>query len=100
MQMQVFTTLKSQFELAQIEEVEKNFSNFTISISHTTRKPRPNEIDGKDYKFVTVQEFNTLVKENSFFEHARIFDNYYMFANIHTLLFFFPIPYLSVLIPI
>ena len=37
--------------------------NFKISISHTTRKPRPNEINGKDYYFVTEQEFNTLIKE-------------------------------------
>ena len=52
-------------------------TNFAISISHTTRKPRPNEINGKDYQFVSVQEFNTLVKGNNFFEYANIFDNYY-----------------------
>ena len=52
-------------------------TNFTISISHTTRKPRPNEINGKDYHFVSNEEFNTLVKKNNFFEHASIFDNYY-----------------------
>ena len=40
--------------------------DFHISISHTTRKPRPNEINGKDYKFVSPQEFNTLIKENNF----------------------------------
>ena len=59
------------------KKIVENNKNFTISISHTTRKPRPNEINGKDYKFVSVQEFNTLVKENNFFEHANIFDNYY-----------------------
>ena len=58
-------------------KIAENNKNFTISISHTTRKPRPNEINGKDYKFVSVQEFNTLVKENNFFEYANIFDNYY-----------------------
>jgi len=52
-------------------------TNFTISISHTTRKARPNEINGKDYHFVSTEEFNTLVKKNDFFEHASIFDNYY-----------------------
>ena len=52
-------------------------TNFSISISYTTRKPRPNEINGKDYHFVTEQEFNTLVRENSFFEYANIFDNRY-----------------------
>jgi len=52
-------------------------TNFKISISHTTRKPRPNEINGKDYYFVSSQEFNDLTKRNNFFEHANIFDNYY-----------------------
>ena len=55
---------------------EKN-TNFTISISHTTRKPRPNEINGKDYFFVSSKEFEDLVKENNFFEYANIFDNCY-----------------------
>ena len=58
-------------------KIAENNKNFTISISHTTRKPRPNEINGRDYRFVSVQEFNTLVKENNFFEYASIFDNYY-----------------------
>ena len=59
------------------KKIVENNKNFTISISHTTRKPRPNEINGKDYKFVSMQEFNTLVKENNFFEYANIFDNFY-----------------------
>ena len=50
---------------------------FIISISHTTRKPRLHEINGKDYHFVNKEEFNSLVKKNSFFEHANIFDNQY-----------------------
>ncbi len=58
-------------------KLAKNNTNFTISISHTTRKPRPYEIHGKDYHFVSIEEFNTLVKKNNFFEHASIFDNYY-----------------------
>ena len=59
------------------KKIAENNKNFTISISHSTRKPRPNEINGRDYKFVSVQEFNTLVKENNFFEYASIFGNYY-----------------------
>ena len=59
------------------KKIAENNKNFTISISHTTRKPRPNEINGRDYKFVSEQEFNTLVKENNFFEYANIFGNYY-----------------------
>ena len=51
--------------------------NFSISISHTTRRPRPNEINGKDYYFVSRQEFEDLIKGNNFFEHANNFDNQY-----------------------
>ena len=59
------------------KKLASNNSNFKISISHTTRKPRPNEINGKDYYFVNKEEFNSLIKNNDFFEHAKIFDNYY-----------------------
>ena len=55
---------------------EKN-SNFSISISHTTRTPRPTEIDGKDYHFVSKEKFNLLIKNNNFYEYAKIFNNYY-----------------------
>ena len=59
------------------KKIAENNSQFTISISHTTRKPRSNEINGKDYYFVSKEEFNSLVKKNSFFEYANIFDNCY-----------------------
>ena len=59
------------------KKIAENNKNFTISISHTTRKPRPNEINGKDYQFVSVQEFNNLIKGDNFFEYATIFNNYY-----------------------
>ena len=59
------------------KKIAESNSNFTISISYTTRKARPNEINGKDYHFVTTEKFNSLVKENNFFEYANIFDNYY-----------------------
>jgi len=52
-------------------------NNFSISISHTTRKPRPNEIDGKDYFFVTNQEFERLIKNDELLEHAKVFNNFY-----------------------
>ena len=56
--------------------VENNI-NFVISISYTTRKPRPNEINGKDYYFVSKEEFENLLKKDNFFEYANIFDNCY-----------------------
>ncbi len=54
---------------------EKN--NFFISISHTTRKPRPSEIDGRDYFFVSDKEFKRLIKNNEFLEYAKVFKNFY-----------------------
>ena len=59
------------------KKLAKKNLNFEISISHTTRKPRPNEVDGKDYYFIKKDDFNMLIKSNDFFEHAKIFDNYY-----------------------
>jgi len=59
------------------KKIATNNNNFIISISHTTRKPRPNEINGQDYYFVANEKFNLLAKENSFFEYAKIFENYY-----------------------
>ena len=51
--------------------------NFTVSISHTTRPPRTNEINGKDYIFVDKDDFNQLIKNNQFLEHAEVFKNFY-----------------------
>ena len=59
------------------KKLQDNFPNFKISVSHTTRPPRTNEISGKDYHFVTHEEFEKLINENKFYEHARIFGNYY-----------------------
>jgi len=59
------------------KKIAENNTNFIISVSHTTRKPRSNEVNGKDYYFIKEEEFNSLIKKNSFFEHAKIFDNLY-----------------------
>ena len=52
-------------------------NNFEISVSHTTRKPRPNEVSGKDYYFVNDQEFKRLIQNEEFLEYAKVFNNYY-----------------------
>ena len=51
--------------------------NYKISISHTTRKPRINEKDGRDYFFVNNIKFKKLIKNHKFLEHAKVFENYY-----------------------
>jgi guanylate kinase len=48
-----------------------------VSISHTTRKPRPHEVHGREYYFVSPREFSDLVAHGAFLEHAQVFDNDY-----------------------
>ncbi len=50
---------------------------YKISISHTTRKPRANEKNGRDYFFVNKKKFQKLIKNNKFLEYAKVFKNYY-----------------------
>ena len=52
-------------------------SHLVLSISHTTRPPRPGEIDGRHYHFVTEEQFEQMVRNGDFMEHARVFDHYY-----------------------
>jgi len=52
-------------------------TNFEISISHTTRKPRPNEIPDKDYYFTSDEKYQRLIKNEEFLEYAKVFDNLY-----------------------
>ena len=52
-------------------------NNFDVSISHTTRQPRPNEVQNKDYYFVNDYEFTRLIKNQEFLEYAKVFNNYY-----------------------
>ena len=59
-----------------VKKISRN-RNFSISISHTTRSPRPNEKNGKDYYFVSKKNFKKLIKNGEFLEHACVFDNYY-----------------------
>ena len=59
-----------------VKKISK-LNNFVVSISHTTRSPRTNEVNGKDYFFVSKKDFNGLVKNNKFLEYAEVFNNFY-----------------------
>ena len=59
------------------KKIQQKYQSFKISVSHTTRKPRPNEIDGVDYYFISKKEFQKLIDGKKFYEYAKIFDNYY-----------------------
>ena len=67
----------AQVKLQLQKKLSQKYPNLKISVSHTTRKPRPNEIDGVDYHFVSKNEFEKLINKNTFYEYATIFDNYY-----------------------
>ena len=54
-----------------------SLDNFEISISHTTRQPRPSETSNKDYFFVNEVEFKRLIKNEEFLEYAKVFNNFY-----------------------
>ena len=59
------------------KKIQQKYQKFKISVSHTTRKPRSNEVNGVDYHFVTHKEFKELINNNEFYEYAKIFENYY-----------------------
>ena len=70
---------KSSLISALLSDENKQTLNRTmqVSVSHTTRAPRPGEIDGVHYHFVSVEQFKALIAENAFYEYAQVFDNYY-----------------------
>ena len=59
-----------------VKLLSKN-KDFHISISHTTRKPRVNEIQDEDYHFINNDEFKDLIKKNEFLEYAEVFNHFY-----------------------
>jgi guanylate kinase len=59
------------------KKLQAEFPELCFSVSHTTRKPRANEVDGRDYHFVDRAQFEALVKKNSFLEWAEVHGNLY-----------------------
>ena len=66
----IFSSPSGAGKTTLVKLVEKK-ENFFISVSHTTRKPRSNEVHGKDYYFVSDNEFKELIKKEEFLEHAK-----------------------------
>lgn len=52
-------------------------NDMSMSVSATTRKPRPGEVEGHDYYFVSKEKFSEMIDSEDFLEHAKVFDNYY-----------------------
>jgi guanylate kinase len=60
-----------------VKAVLERDPSLRVSVSHTTRKQREKEVPGRDYNFVTVEEFKRLIAAGEFLEHAQVFDNFY-----------------------
>ena len=60
-----------------VEALIKKTTNLCVSVSHTTRPSRPDEVNGINYYFISIEEFEEMIKDNAFVEHAIVFDNYY-----------------------
>ena len=59
------------------KKIQQKYQNFKISVSHTTRISRSNEVEGIDYFFINHKEFEKKINNEDFYECAKIFDNYY-----------------------
>ena len=60
-----------------VKSLIETTSSVVVSISHTTRRPRPGERDGEHYHFVTLAAFEAMIAQGEFLEYAQVFDNYY-----------------------
>jgi guanylate kinase len=60
-----------------MKELTSKYDNYALSVSATTRNPRPGEVNGREYFFVTNEEFEKLINENGLIEHAGYVDHYY-----------------------
>jgi len=60
-----------------VHELINRYSNIAVSVSHTTRDQRPGEQDGVNYNFVNEEQFQQLINQGDFLEHAQVFGNYY-----------------------
>lgn len=60
-----------------VKQLISDLEHLTVSVSHTTRKMRAGEFQGKDYFFSTVADFKKMISEGDFLEYAQVFDNFY-----------------------
>ncbi|PNP98296.1 guanylate kinase [Moraxella sp. RCAD0137] len=73
----IITAASGTGKTSLVKELLATTDNLTVSISHTTRAPRPGESDGVHYHFTTVDAFKQMIDESAFLEYAQVFDNFY-----------------------
>ena len=73
----IITAASGTGKTSLVKQLLATTNDLTVSVSHTTRAPRPGEIDGQHYHFTDVDKFVTAIGEGKFLEHAEVFGNYY-----------------------
>ena len=73
----IITAASGTGKTSLVKQLLATTNDLTVSVSHTTREPRPGEIDGHHYHFTNVDKFVTAISESQFLEHAEVFGNYY-----------------------
>ena len=73
----IFAAPSGAGKTSLVKALVETTADIEVSVSHTTRAPRPGEVDGVNYHFTDVAAFQAMVAQDAFLEHARVFDNYY-----------------------
>jgi guanylate kinase len=73
----IFAAPSGAGKTSLVKALVETTANIEVSVSHTTRAPRPGEVDGVNYHFTDVAAFQAMVAQGAFLEHAQVFDNYY-----------------------
>ena len=73
----VFSAPSGAGKTSLVKALLEQTTHIGVSVSHTTRDPRPGEENGKDYNFVSQDKFKALIEQSAFLEHAQVFDNFY-----------------------
>lgn len=73
----IITAASGTGKTSLVKQLLATTNDLTVSVSHTTRSPRPGEIDGQHYHFTDVESFTSAIDEGKFLEHAEVFGNYY-----------------------
>ncbi len=73
----IITAASGTGKTSLVKQLLATTNDLTVSVSHTTREPRPGEIDGQHYHFIETAAFTTAINDNKFLEYAKVFGNYY-----------------------
>ncbi|UNU73880.1 guanylate kinase [Moraxella nasovis] len=73
----IITAASGTGKTSLVKELLATTDNLTVSVSHTTRQPRPGEIAGTHYHFINTDDFKALINEQAFLEYAEVFGNFY-----------------------